>query len=282
MSDIASAGPAPAAPAQVTPAPWHGTFIWYELMTGDPDAAIAFYRDVVGWNAADFPDPSGSLGGQRYTILSVGDRGVAGVMKITGEMEAGGARPAWIGVVGVADVDRTAAAIAAAGGAVHKGPEDIPTVGRFAVVADPGGAIFELLAPAPRDKEPPPLDPAAPGRISWHELYAGNGEAAAIDFYAALLGWETVQEMDMGAMGTYRIFGKDGVQLGGMVDKPAQMPASAWLFYVNVDGIDAAIERLKAAGGELLMGPHEVPGGSWIVQARDPQGAQFALVSTRR
>ena len=86
----------------------------------------------------------------------------------------------------------------------------------------------------------------------------------------------------MGPMGKYRIFGADGVQMGGMMDKPENIPVSAWGFYINVDGIDAAAERIKANGGQVLMGPHEVPGGSWIVQAMDPQGAAFALVSTTR
>jgi predicted enzyme related to lactoylglutathione lyase len=72
------------------------------------------------------------------------------------------------------------------------------------------------------------------------------------------------------------------VPFGGMMDKPAEAPISAWAFYVNVDGIDAATERIKANGGQVLMGPHEVPGGSWIVQALDPQGANFALVSPKR
>ena len=101
----------------------------------------------------------------------------------------------------------------------------------------------------------------------------------AFAFYSGQFGWETMEEMDMGPMGTYRIFGADGVQMGGMMDKPDDMPASAWGFYFNVDGIDAAIERITANGGQVLMGPHEVPGGSWIVQAVDPQGAKFALVS---
>ena len=106
--------------------------------------------------------------------------------------------------------------------------------------------------------------------------------AAAFEFYERQFGWETFDLMDMGPMGKYRIWGIDGVQMGGMMDKPANMPVAAWAYYVNVQGIDAAIERIKAGGGQILMGPHEVPGGSWIVQALDPQGANFALVSPTR
>jgi predicted enzyme related to lactoylglutathione lyase len=83
-------------------------------------------------------------------------------------------------------------------------------------------------------------------------------------------------------MGKYRIFAEGGVPIGGMMDKPAEMPAGAWQYYFNVDAIDAAAERVTANGGQVLMGPHEVPGGSWIIQAQDPQGAMFALVAPRR
>jgi uncharacterized protein len=252
-------------------------FIWYELMTSDQDAAIDFYTEVVGWTASDFGQSE-----MRYTILNAGGRGIGGIMELTDAMKAGGARPGWLGYIHAADTDAKASEIAGAGGKILMPPGDIPNVGRFALVADPGGAPFYLLTPLPQGEEPPPADPEAPGVISWHELYSSLGDKAAFDFYAGRFGWETITEMDMGPMGTYRIFGKDGVQMGGMMNKPDNIPVSMWGYYVNVDGIDAAIERINAAGGQVLMGPHEVPGGSWIVQAMDPQGAPFALVSTTR
>jgi predicted enzyme related to lactoylglutathione lyase len=258
-------------------APWHGSFIWYELMTSDQDAAIDFYTKVVGWTASDADQPD-----MRYTILSAGGRGVGGIMQLTDAMTAGGARPGWLGYIGATDTDAKAKEIEAAGGKILMAPGDIPNVGRFAMVADPGGAAFYVLTPLPQGEEPAPLDPATPGKFSWHELYSSLGDKAAFDFYSGQFGWETVTEMDMGPMGIYRIFAKDGTQLGGMMNKPENIPVSTWGFYANVDGIDAAIERITANGGQVLMGPHEVPGGSWIVQAADPQGANFALVSQTR
>jgi predicted enzyme related to lactoylglutathione lyase len=252
-------------------------FMWYELMTSDQPAAEKFYRAVVGWKMEQF-DQSNT----RYTVLSAGDHGIGGVMALPAEAAAAGLKPGWMGYVGVADTDATAKRIADTGGRVHRAPADIPDVGRFAVVADPGGAMFQLLTPLPRPQAPTAAPPNTPGCIGWHELYAGNGQKAAFAFYSRHFGWETIEELDMGGTGTYRIFGADGVPFGGMMDKPAQVPAASWAFYVNVDGIDAAVQRITANGGQVLMGPHEVPGGSWIVQALDPQGAPFALVSTRR
>ena len=255
----------------------HDSFIWYELMTTDQPAAEAFYRAVVGWEMAD-----AGQSGMRYTILSAGTRGVGGLMALPAEACAAGAKPGWTGYIAVADTDAAARRIAASGGSVHRGPDDIPGVGRFAADADPGGAVFMLFTPLPREQQPPPIERMRPGFIGWHELYAGDGQEAAFAFYSSQFGWTTIEMLDMGAMGTYRIFGADGVPFGGMMDKPAGAPMSAWTFYVNVDGIDAAAERIKANGGRVLMGPHEVPGGSWIVQALDPQGASFALVAPKR
>jgi Predicted enzyme related to lactoylglutathione lyase len=253
------------------------TFLWYELMTPDVAAARAFYGAVAGWTMSDGGQP-----GKPYTIVSAGTRGVGGIADAAMADCAAETASRWLGYVGVDDTDATARRIVDAGGRVLRAPDDIPEVGRFAVVSDPGGAVFMLLTPLPRHDMPSPAEPGTPGTIGWHELYAGNGQEAAFAFYSQLFGWETLDSMDMGPMGQYRIFGLNGVQMGGMMDKPADMPASAWTFYVNVEGIDAAIERLTTHGGTVQMGPQEVPGGSWIVQATDPQGVPFALVAPRR
>jgi uncharacterized protein len=254
-------------------------FIWYELMTSDPDGAIAFYTSVIGWTAADQHMAELDF---RYTILSVGERGVAGLMALTEGMKEGGAVPGWVGVIGVDDTDAEAGKVARDGGTVIMGPDDIPNVGRFAFVADPGGAVYEIMTPLPRETEPEPVARMTPGFVGWHELYAVDGEEAAFAYYSGHYGWSETTSLDMGPMGKYRVFAGGGDQAGGMMAKPAEMPAGAWGYYFTVDGLDAAVERINAGGGKVLMGPHEVPDGSWIVQATDPQGAQFALVSATR
>jgi predicted enzyme related to lactoylglutathione lyase len=255
------------------------TFIWYELITTDLDAALDFYTHVVGWTAADFP---GSL--VRYSILSARDRGVGGAMRITEDIARAGAKPAWLGYIHAGDVDARAEAIKAAGGAVHVPPTDIPGVGRFALVTDPGGAYFYIMTPRPPEggaREP--LAQYAPGNVGWHELYAGDGEAEAFDFYAGQFGWTTASTMDMGEMGQYRLFATGGGEaVGGMMDKPREMPMGAWGYYFNVDAIDPAQARVEAKGGKVIMGPMEVPNGMWVLQGIDPQGAHFALVAPKR
>jgi hypothetical protein len=60
------------------------------------------------------------------------------------------------------------------------------------------------------------------------------------------------------------------------------MPRPFWLYYVGVPAIDPAVETITTGGGRVINGPMEVPGGAWIVQGIDPQGAMFALVGMRR
>jgi predicted enzyme related to lactoylglutathione lyase len=253
-----------------------GKFCWYELMTSDPDAAERFYRDVVGWGARDAGHPE-----MRYTLLTAGEVPVAGLMALPEEARAAGGRPGWMGYVAVDDVDRAAARVKEKGGKVHRAPADIPSIGRFAVAADPHGAIIVLFREAPGSMPPPPpAMPETPGFVGWRELMAGDLETA-FAFYADLFGWTKAEAHDMGPIGVYQLFAAGGETIGGMMTKPASAPAPFWTYYFQVDGINAASERIKAGGGSVMHGPMEVPGGSWIVQALDPQGAMFALVSRK-
>src|SRR3546814_15651934 len=101
-----------------------------------------------------------------------------------------------------------------------------------------------------------------------------------------MFGWAKGEAMDMGEMGSYQLFSQDGStsfdgMSGGMMALPKEMPAPLWLFYFVVPDIDAATEKVKAGGGTVLNGPMEVTGGTWIIQATDPQRAMLALVGMR-
>jgi hypothetical protein len=253
-----------------------GKYCWYELMTTDTEAAGKFYSHVVGWHLFE---PGGPHAG--YTLLQVGDQGIGGMMKLPDEACAAGARPGWMGYIWVPEVETALAKVVAAGGAVHKQPADIPQIGRFAVVSDPQGANFILFRHF-GDQEAPPFAPGTPGHVGWHELHAGERESA-LTFYAGQFGWTKGEAHDMGGpVGIYQLFNIDGVQSGGMMNKMEVFPHPFWLYYFNVDDIGAAAARVTAAGGQVLMGPHEVPGGSWILQALDPQGGMFALTQPSR
>jgi len=243
-------------------------------MTSDAAAAETFYKSVVGWNAHDagYPD-------FHYTLLSVGDTQVAGLMTLPQEANDAGAKPGWMGYVAVEDVDDYAARFNKAGGTVHREPADIPGVGRFAIVADPQSAVIVLFKGTGTS---PPASANAPGYPGWRELYAADG-AAAFAFYSGMFGWTKGDAVDLGPMGIYQLFATSagGQPIGGIMTKPPNIPAPFWTYCFQADGVMAAAARINTAGGTIINGPMEVPGGSWVVQALDPQGAMFALVGPK-
>jgi predicted enzyme related to lactoylglutathione lyase len=189
------------------------------------------------------------------------------------------APPHWLAYIAVPDTDAAARQAASLGGRVYHGPEDIPNVGRFAIMADPQGAVFALFTALPGHESPDA--PAAVGEFSWHELMADDWKSAWT-FYEAMFGWKKQSEHDMGPMGVYVEFERNGRALGGMFSKgpDMRMPAN-WMQYIRVDSADRVVEAVKANGGTVLNGPMEVPGGDRIAQCMDPQGAAFAIHSTK-
>jgi predicted enzyme related to lactoylglutathione lyase len=247
-----------------------GRFVWHDLMTPDPEAAKAFYTAVAGWGTTVWEGM-----GTPYTMWTVGETPIGGLMRLPEEAVAGGAQPHWLAYVTVPDVDATAARAQEKGGKVMVPPTDIPTVGRFAVLADPQGAVIAAYKPQNEQAESDEMPQV--GDFSWHEL-ATTDQEAAFSFYSDLFGWEKTTSMDMGEMGTYQMYGRRGRTLGGIYNKPAGTPGGpAWLHYTRVADIQKATETLRARGAQVLNGPMEVPGGGWIVMALDPQGGPFAL-----
>ncbi len=250
-----------------------GRFLWYELATTDPDAARPFYRDIAGWEAetAEGFDPP-------YALWMTGAGPIGGLMQLDAALASQGVPPNWLPYIGTPDVDATVAEATRLGASVRVPPADIPDTGRFAVLADPQGAVFAVYTPATAaaDDVPP-----GPGRITWHELTTSD-HRGAFDFYAALFGWENTGDMDMGDAGNYRTYGlpgqTPGQMLGGMFDlMPGVSMPPYWMLYISVPDVSAALERVRALGGQVLNGPMEVPGGDVVAQCLDPQGAAFAL-----
>jgi uncharacterized protein len=247
-------------------------FVWYDVMTTDMPAAQKFYTGLTGWTAKDsgMDDP--------YVLFSKGATMIGGLMPIPDDARKAGVPPAWMGYIGVADVDAMAKKVVAAGGAIHKPPQDIPGIGRFAVCGDPHGAGFIIFKSHTTDA-PAPIPAGTPGHMGWHELFAGDLEQA-FKFYAKLFGWKKDTAVET-PMGPYQLFSAGGPAIGGMMTKPPQVPVPHWLYYINVAAVNASIAKINKAGGQVLMGPHQVPGGSHIAQCRDPQGAHFAIVGPK-
>ena len=249
-----------------------GTPIWYELMTADPDASKAFYDNVIGWTIE--ARPSGPMD---YRMIDSGSGGqVGGVMRLTEEMIAGGAKPTWLFYIGVDDVDASIAKIEAAGGSVLMPAWDIPGIGRLAMVADPQGIPFYIMRGA-SDASSTAFERTGMGKCNWNELSTPD-QAGANAFYASVFGWTYPDKMPMGDMGDYVFIDAAGQTIGATMQTPPQGQPSTWQFYFRAPDIEAAAAKVTAQGGTVHAGPMEVPGGDRIIVASDPHGVMFGVV----
>jgi uncharacterized protein len=247
-----------------------GQILWYELLTTDMKAAGEFYSKVVGWTVAPFPGAP-----HPYNMFMRSEHVPAGgVMDIPEGMNF----PAhWEMYVGVAKLEDAVAQIERLGGSALGPVVEVPTVGRMRTMKDPQQAVFAVYESAVPQ---PPEAERQIGEVSWHELMTTDAEAA-LKFYGEVFGWTPVPPMDMGPMGKYYMF-KRSFDLGGMMNKlpeMAQVPPN-WGLYFRIADINAGADRVKANGGTILNGPMEIPGGGWIVNCMDPQGAAFSLHHT--
>lgn len=247
-----------------------GTPCWVELGgTPDIEASERYYRELLGWEIPEMSN-SAELGGYRRAKLNGKD--VAGVSP---QMQDD--QPCyWATYVSVADADATLATVRDAGGQVIVDPMDVMGMGKMAVFTDPTGAVCGIWEPGTFvGAELVNED----GSFGWNELGTRDVPAAR-EFYGKVFGW-TVEEQEMPGMGTYHVW-KDGEHVrGGMMDITGMAPdeaPSSWLVYFTVADADAAVETTKAAGGQLVNGPVDIPVGRLAVLT-DPQGAFFAVMA---
>ena len=182
----------------------------------------------------------------------------------------GGAPPQWLGHVLVEDVDETAPRAEAAGGRLLQGPMDIPEVGRFALIADPQGAVVSAYTPSGEA-------PMSEGVFVWDELMTSDVDAAK-SFYGEVFGW-TATEMEMGEMGTYTIFKRAGdADAAGCMTLPAGVEAPPhWMPYLAAGDVDATATQAKELGANVVQDPFDIPNVGRIAVVQDPAGAMFGL-----
>lgn len=255
-----------------------GAFIWYELMTTDPEGAKAFYEPVVGWSMT-----VGHGDTNDYGFLTAPDGAmVGGLLRLTGDMTGHGARPIWLGYIEVDDVDAMVRRIEAEGGRCLVPARDVEMAGRIAMVADPGGAPFYVMKPTPPPDAGTATSPVFEpdinrGHCGWNELMAADAPRET-GFYSGLFGWSLPEPMDMGTMGQYQFVAHGDVTVGAIMRATPDTPEPHWNHYFWVPSAAEAKTAIEAHGGQVINGPMEVPGGGWIVQGIDPQGAMFSLV----
>jgi uncharacterized protein len=235
-----------------------GAFIWHENQSRDVEAAKRFYTELLGWQTEAWP------GEMDYTIIKTGDQGHGGFVAAQGDHPSN-----WLGHVLVEDVDEIVRRAEAAGGTIVMGPQDVPDVGRLAVITDPQGAIVSAFAPQGEGA-------VGEGVFVWDELHTTD-PGAAKSFYGEVFGWSS-QDSDMGGM-TYTIFKRaGGTDVGGCMQLEEGMQAPPhWLVYISTTDIDATTARAKELGATVFVEPTDIPDMGRFSVLQDPAGAAFGL-----
>jgi predicted enzyme related to lactoylglutathione lyase len=233
----------------------NGRITWHELLTPGIDRAVAFYRELLGWDVELSKPEEGD-----YPIIHAGGAAHGGFQRTHHD---GGVPTHWLGYVRVDDVDRAAARARELGGAARVEPLDVDGVGRLAVVQDPGGAEIAVLAPD-RDVAPPA------GVFVWDELATADVSGATPRFYAELFGWTA----EPTGAGTYAVFRAGAAPIAGLTGGSA----SAWIAYVATPQLDEAVTRARESGARVVSEPTEVEGVGRAAVIEDPGRATVGLV----
>ena len=241
-----------------------GKFVWHELATKDPDAALKFYSELFGWTYK-----TGEMGPSKYHEIMVDGRPIGGVM------EAMGPQPvAWTAYVGVDNLEASVERAQRCGGKTIVPPMDIPGTGRFAIVSDPAGGVIAPFVYTMAEPDKPDTQ-GVTGTFAWNELLTDDVHAAK-RFYGEVFGW-TTQAMDMGPMGTYYLLRAGDKDVGGMMKRPKEMPVSAWLYYINTPDVDATNAKALKLGATQVTEPMDIPNVGRFSMFADPQGAVTCL-----
>ncbi|MDQ1488638.1 MAG: uncharacterized protein QOJ23_1152 [Actinomycetota bacterium] len=246
----------------------HGVPSWVDLGTPDIPKAIEFYSGLFGWQIEQGPPEAGG-----YSIALYQGKPAAGLGP---QMNPG--PPYWNTYVSVDSADDVVAKAKANGATVFMEPMDVMDVGRMAIFADPIGAVISVWEPRAHTGAGIVNEP---NTYSWSELVTTDVEKSK-QFYGAVFGWGSETHGEDGPM-AYTEWKVDGRSVGGMMLKPPMMPAEVppfWGVYFSVDGTEAAMDKVKELGGQVLMGPMDVEPGKFAV-VQDPQGATFNIITMK-
>ena len=253
-----------------------GLPIWFELTAPDPARAARFYDRVLGWTTQ--PSPTPEHGG--YLLAAAPDGvSVAGMMAPPpGAPPNGG----WGIYFATRDIAATLALAQQRGATILLAPMAIPHVGTIAILRDPQGVDLRLMQPVAQDEAAPfSQAPDAVGHAVWIELATPDPDEA-LAFYGALFGWTAAGAMPMGQMGDYTFLAAGDARPGAVMSSVSTQAPARWNSYVLVAEIDTAIVAAQAAGGTVIQGPDEIPGGDYSANILDPDGSQIGLVGPRR
>lgn len=243
---------------------------WVDVSAPDVPGTVEFYHQLFGWQAEDMGEESG-----HYTIMSHQGESVGAI----GPSYAEGTKPAWTVYFKVSDAHATTKAIEAAGGTVRVPPMDVFDQTTLAQFTDTSGADFAISQPK---KHQGAQKWGELGSVSWVELDTRDTKAA-LPLYRSVFGW-TESAVDMnGNQYTLLTAAGGGEPFGGAYTMTDEIPESTkphWMVFFEVADCDASHDKAKLLGAGVLMPPTTVQRAGRFAVLTDPNGAQFAVISS--
>ena len=243
-----------------------GKLIWFDLVTDDVPAVMAFYSELFGWEFEGIQEDDSS-----FATIKLDGRPIGSVI-YSKRLDNKVNESKWLSYLSVPDVDRAVDLVRSSGGVILTEPRDFPNRGRMAIVRDPQGALLALLRTNGGD---PPDDGPSLGKWSWSELWTTDITAAE-SFYEALVGYR-LEVVDLPEGETYNLLKQGDLIRAGVVRIPWKDVKPNWLPYVGVNDITATIARTKALGGKVLIDPDPKIRDDSVAVIADPSGAVLAI-----
>ena len=235
-----------------------GQVVWVDLLTEDAATAIDFYRQLLGWKIE--PYSSGNF------VVSNDGHPIAGISEIK-DANPEGEEALWLVGMAVPDLADSVAAARKLGAKVHRDVGRVEGFASFAILEDPQGAAFMLLAP-----ERPFDEAKTVGSWVWTELWTHDTDAAS-KFYGEVIGYEraAIERSD----DSYQLFQTAGENRAGLVEIENKQVDPIWAPYLGVADLKAIVAQAKGLGGRILLEPSPELGEGRVALLADPTGGAF-------
>lgn len=237
-----------------------GQVVWVDLLTENAATAIDFYRQLLGWTIE--PHSSGNY------VVSNDGHPIAGISEIK-DADPEGEEALWLVGMAVPDLADSVATARKLGAKVHRDVGRVEGFASFAILEDPQGAAFMLLAP-----ERPFDEPKTVGSWVWTELWTHDTDAAS-KFYGKVIGYEQA-EIDR-SDDSYVLFQTEGEHRAGLVEIENQQVDPIWAPYLGVADLAATVAQAKELEGRVLLAPDPKLGEGRVALLADPTGGAFFI-----
>lgn len=240
-----------------------GQFVWHDLATSNPEAAMNFYRAVFGWEYTTY-----GTGDKAYYVITNNGKPIGGIFKLP---EKYSNVSEWVGSVSVPDVDAAVAYNKTQGGQTIYKAVTFKGRGTTALVQDPQGAIVAFLHAEGGD---PGFSEVDENSWLWNELWTTDMEGSQ-KYYKDLLGF--YGKSILGAKAPYFVFEKEKQKYFGIIGNPVEGARSAWMPYIRVSDVKTTVAKTTLAEGEVMMEPNKEIRKGKVAVLLDPVGAQFTV-----